>query len=53
MLRESISTISTILFSDLFGNKTAKINDIEEKIGAINVNANLKPLLALELYNFI
>ena len=53
MLTEIIKTIRKILFSNLFGNKTAKMNDINEKIGAINVNATLKPSLALDLYNFI
>lgn len=53
MLKEIISAIRKILFSNLFGNKIAKRNDINEKIGAINVNATLKPSLALDLYNFI
>ena len=52
MLTEIINTIRKILFSNLFGNKTAKMNDINEKIGAKNVNATLKPSLALDLYNF-
>lgn len=52
MLTEIINTIRKILFSNLFGNKTANMNDINEKIGAINVNATLKPSLALDLYNF-
>ncbi len=49
MLTEIIKIIRKILFSNLFGNKTAKMNDINEKIGAINVNATLKPSLALDL----
>lgn len=53
MLTEIIKTIRKILFSNLFGNKNAKMNDINEKIGAINVNATLKPSLVLDLYNFI
>ena len=46
MLTEIINTIRKILFSNLFGNKTAKMNDINEKIGDININATLKPSLA-------
>ena len=53
MLIEIINKIRKILFSILFGNKTAKMNDINEKIGAKNINATLKPSLALDLYNFI
>ena len=53
MLTEIIKTIRKILFSNLYGNKTAKMNDVNEKIGAINVNATLKPSLTLDLYNFI
>jgi hypothetical protein len=53
MLAEIINTIRKILSSNLFGNKTAKMNDINEKIGVINVNATLKPSLVLDLYNLI
>lgn len=52
MLTEIIKTIRKTLFSNLFGNKTANMNDDNEKIGAINVNATLKPSLVLDLYNF-
>jgi hypothetical protein len=41
MLTEIIKTIRKTLFSNLFGNKTANMNDINEKIGATNVNATL------------
>ena len=41
MLTEIIKTIRKTLFSNLLGNKTAIMNDINEKIGAINVNATL------------
>ncbi len=41
MLIEISNKIKSRLFSKLFGNKTAKMKDINEKKGAINVNATL------------